>query len=87
MSQQNASPAWSQSPRARKSAADTDAVDKFVRGGKPGAKEELVRLNIEIPKTLRTRVKAGCALEEVNIKDVILEFLEKRFPKQTKLGS
>ena len=36
---------------------------------------ENVRLNVEIPKTLRARVKAWCAMEGREIKDVVKELL------------
>jgi hypothetical protein len=81
MSQQTASPSWGQRPSAKKTAAGTADLDKFVSGGKLGAKEEAVRLNVEIPKALRARVKARCALEGREIKDVVIELLEKRFPE------
>jgi hypothetical protein len=74
-----ASPDWSRRPTSRKSAETSPnvaALDKFVNGGK----EEVVRLNVEIPKSLRARVKAGCAMEGREIKDVVIEWLEKRFP-------
>jgi hypothetical protein len=37
---------------------------------------ENVRLNVEIPKTLRARLKAWCAMEDREIKDVVRERLE-----------
>jgi hypothetical protein len=39
------------------------------------------RLNVEIPLALRIRVKAWCAAEDREIKDVIREVLEKHFPR------
>ena len=55
-------------------------LDKFVSGGKV----ETVRLNVEIPKALRARVKSRCALEGREIKDVVIELLVQRFPEETK---
>jgi hypothetical protein len=52
-------------------------LDKFVNGGQ----EETVRLNVEIPKALRARVKARCAIEGREIKDVVTELLRQRFPE------
>jgi hypothetical protein len=80
MSQAN--PTWGQRPTAKSPAArgtGTRAadLDKFVNGGK----EETVRLNVEVPKTLRARVKVRCAMEGREIKDVVIELLEQRFPK------
>ena len=55
-------------------------LDKFVSGGKV----ETARLNVEIPKALRARVKSRCALEGREIKDVVIELLVQRFPEETK---
>ena len=55
-------------------------LDKFVSGGKV----ETARLNVEIPKVLRARVKSRCALEGREIKDVVIELLVQRFPEETK---
>ena len=74
MSQPN--PTWGQRPTAKKPPATVD-LDKFVNGGK----EETARLNVEVPKALRARVKARCAMEGREIKDVVIELLEQRFPK------
>jgi hypothetical protein len=40
-----------------------------------------VRLNCLIPADLHRRVKTGCANEGVSMTDVVVEFLEGRFPK------
>lgn len=74
-----ANPTWGQRPTTKKPAAGAGAadLDKFVNGGK----EETVRLNVEIPKTLRARVKAKCAMEGREIKDVVIELLQQRFPE------
>lgn len=46
-----------------------------------GREEERVkRLNIDVPESLHQRVKVGCALESKNMREVILEMLEQRFP-------
>lgn len=76
MSQQGHS--WGERP-SKKKVTEQVAVatlDKFVNGGQ----QDMVRLNVEIPKTLRARVKARCALEGREIKDVVTELLEQRFP-------
>ena len=79
MSQQTTNAGWGQRPSTKKAAAAPAAadLDKFVSG----VKVETVRLNVEIPKTLRARVKSCCALEGREIKDVVIELLEKRFPE------
>jgi hypothetical protein len=76
MSQQTS---WGRRPSTKKSSASPAVadLDKFVNGGK----EETVRLNVEIPKALRARVKVGCAKEGREIKDVVTELLQQRFPK------
>jgi hypothetical protein len=40
-----------------------------------------VRLNCLIPADLHRRVKTGCANDGVSMTDVVVEFLEGRFPK------
>ncbi len=67
---------WGSRP-SKKRALAPDALDKFVSG-----KGETARLNVEIPGDLRARVKAACALEGRDIKDVVVELLEKRFPRK-----
>ena len=83
MSQPTANTSWGQRPSSIKAPsggpADAD-LDKFVSGGK----EETARLNVEIPKALRARVKARCAMEGREMKDVVTELLEKRFPEEVK---
>jgi hypothetical protein len=37
------------------------------------------RLTIDLPASLHARVKAGCALRGIPIKDVVREFLEREF--------
>jgi hypothetical protein len=77
MSQQTAS--WGQRPSTKKPpAAPAPAdLDKFVSGGKGQTK----RLNVEIPAALHARVKAGCAMQGREIRDVVTELLEQRFPE------
>ena len=77
---QTANSSWGARPSKKKAAAapaDVDTLDKFVNG----RKEETVRLNVEIPRALRARVKARCALEGREIKDVVIELLQQRFPE------
>ena len=80
MSQQTANPGWGSRPSKKASAAPIAELDKFVSGGKA----ETVRLNVEIPKALRARVKSRCAMEGREIKDVVIELLEQRFPEEMK---
>ena len=81
MSQQTVNPGWGSRPSKKPSAAAPMAdLDKFVSGGKV----ETVRLNVEISRALRARVKSRCALEGREIKDVVIELLEQRFPEEMK---
>jgi hypothetical protein len=80
VSQQTADSSWGTRPSKKSIAAapaTAAALDKFVNGGK----EETVRLNVEIPKALRARVKVRCAMEGREIKDVVIELLQQRFPE------
>jgi len=64
------------STRRAPAAPAVSGLDRFLNR----EKEETVRLNVEIPRTLRARVKACCALEGREIKDVVIELLQQRFP-------
>ena len=78
MSQGKAKSNWGARPSKKKTEMETlPAADRFVNGGQ----EKMARLNVQIPKTLHTRVKVRCAMEERDIKDVVTELLEKRFPE------
>jgi hypothetical protein len=77
---QTANSSWGARPSKKKAAAAPAAaatLDKFVNSGK----EETVRLNVEISRALRARVKARCAMEGREIKDVVIELLQQRFPE------
>jgi hypothetical protein len=52
-------------------------LDRFVAG----RKDDGVRLNVQVPRSLRMRVKIGCAREGREIRDVVIELLERRFPE------
>lgn len=69
---------WGQRPGKKPVAPD--ALDKFVSGGK-GTKADTVRLNIDVPRQMRNRIKASCATEGRNMNDVLIEMLEERFPE------
>ena len=38
------------------------------------------RMTFDVPESLHKRVKAGCALRGVTIRDVVLALLEQEFP-------
>lgn len=44
------------------------------------AEEKNKRMTVDVPESLHRRVKAGCAVRGVSIRDVILELLEHEFP-------
>ena len=69
-------PSWG--PRPTPKVAEPPSVDDFVKGEVAG---KLVRINAQITPELRKRVKAGCVAEGLSITDVIIELLEKRFPR------
>jgi hypothetical protein len=53
------------------------ALDAFVSTPKGDVK----RLNVDIPTALHRRVKARCAMAGQEMKEVIIELLEQRFPE------
>ena len=62
----------------------TVAVDEWVNAGAAkagGGDEPIKRLTIDVPVSLHTRMKAGCAMQGLNMADVVRDMLEKRFPK------
>ncbi|HZG68150.1 MAG TPA: hypothetical protein VEZ12_15505 [Herpetosiphonaceae bacterium] len=44
--------------------------------------EENMRMTFDVPKSLHRRVKAGCALQGVTIREKLLELLEREFPAE-----
>lgn len=58
-------------PKQRDSKADA-----WVRNRSDGPSK---RLTIDLPVGLHARVKAGCALRGVTIKDIVRELLEQEF--------
>jgi hypothetical protein len=44
------------------------------------ADEKPKRMTFDVPENLHRRVKVGCALRGVTIREVILELLEREFP-------
>ena len=44
--------------------------------------EPMKRLTIDIPSSLHTRVKAGCAMRGVKMADVLRVYLENEFPDE-----
>jgi hypothetical protein len=46
----------------------------------PPKPTDTTRLNCLIPSALHRRVKAACATEGISMTDIVVEFLEERFP-------
>lgn len=67
---------WGKRPTSKPINA-APSLDDFVNG----RAEKPARLNFVIPAGLHKRVKAACASEGVSMTDVVVEFLENRFPK------
>jgi hypothetical protein len=68
-------------------AVSASAENDWVKGGgrnpdaTPAAPaERMKRLTIDVPLSLHTRIKAGCALSERKIADVARDLLEREFP-------
>jgi ParG len=66
---------WGKRPTS-KEPASVPSVEEFVSGP-----EKTIRLNVLIPAELHKRVKAGCAMQGVTMSEIVLEFLQQRFPK------
>ncbi len=73
-------------PKAKKIAtapeADTWVSKRSVAA--PADTEPQKRLTIDIPVSLHTRVKAGCAVRGTKMRSIILELLEAEFPNTQK---
>jgi hypothetical protein len=57
--------------------------DNWVHA-REGVTEPTKRLTIDIPRSLHKRVTTGCAIEDVDMAEVVREFLEQRFPPTEK---
>jgi len=66
---------WGKRPTPKET-APTRSVEDFVNGS-----EKTMRLNVLIPVELHKRVKAGCAMEGITMSEMVIEFLQQRFPK------
>ncbi|SRR5579875_2231398 len=56
--------------------------DQWVNAKQPSA-EPTKRLTVDIPLSLHTRVKSQCALQSLQMADVIRKMLEHRFPAES----
>jgi hypothetical protein len=60
--------------------------DAWVNGGaaeQPTTRptEPVKRITVDVPASLHQRVKIGCAQRQLNISDVLRDFLEREFPQ------
>lgn len=62
--------------------AASRSPDEWVNA-KPGPAEPMKRLTIDVPRSLHTRIKSQCALQNVQMADVIRQMLETRFPDES----
>lgn len=68
---------WGKRPTKRPPPPPAAAsADSFVQG----AKDATIRLNLDIPRTLHARIKSQCAMQSRNMREVVMELLESRFP-------
>lgn len=71
---------WGKKPAAdRKPVAPAADLDSLVTGQKP---VQTRRLNLNIPTTLHSRIKAQCALDGRDMTEALIEILEARFPER-----
>jgi hypothetical protein len=74
-------------PKPSRRPASPDAWVKAPQDeGEPNRqenKEPQKRLTIDIPVSLHKRVKSQCALQNLNMADVVREMLEKRFDQNS----
>jgi hypothetical protein len=74
-------PGWGSRPSKKQPAPAPDAVERFVNGGKAEARSNMVRLNIDVERALRARIKHQCSLEGRSMNEVLLELILARFPE------
>ena len=71
---------WGKKPAERKLAVPVSDLDALVTGKKP---VQTRRLNLNIPATLHSRIKAQCALEGRDMTEALIEMLEARYPERS----
>ena len=60
-------------------AALGDIVERLVLLLPPGSDEPTIRLTVDIPESLHSKLKAACAQNQQKIADVVRVMLEERF--------
>jgi hypothetical protein len=58
--------------------------ESWVLARPPAPGEATKRLTVDVPEPLHHRIKVQCAIQGVNMADVVRELLEQRFPKAGK---
>jgi hypothetical protein len=75
---------WGKKPAERKLTTPATEIDALVTGKK---QVQTRRLNLNIPASLHSRIKAQCALEGRDMTEALIEMLEARYPERSLLIS
>jgi len=67
---------WGKKPADKKAVVPTPTLDNLVMGQKT---VQTRRLNLNIPASLHTRIKAQCAMEGRDMTEALIEILEARY--------
>ncbi|MBL8240533.1 MAG: hypothetical protein JNM66_24145 [Bryobacterales bacterium] len=70
---------WGKKPAEKRVAAPAADLDSLVKGQKS---VQTRRLNLNIPASLHTRIKAQCAMEGRDMTETLIEILEARYPER-----
>ena len=67
---------WGTKPADKKAVVPAPTLDNLVLGQKTA---QTRRLNLNIPASLHTRIKAQCAMEGRDMTEALIEILEARY--------
>ena len=70
---------WGKKPAHKKAVVPATTLDNLVMGQKT---VQTRRLNLNIPSSLHTRIKAQCAMEGRDMTEALIEILEARYPER-----
>lgn len=70
---------WGKKPADKKTVVPATTLDNLVMGQKT---VQTRRLNLNIPSSLHTRIKAQCAMEGRDMTEALIEILEARYPER-----
>jgi len=70
---------WGKKPADKKAVVPATTLDNLVMGQKT---VQTRRLNLNIPASLHTRIKAQCAMEGRDMTEALIEILEARYPER-----